>query len=201
MIGRKKILIATHNKGKFNRFKIYLTQLDPKLEIVSLADLGITLDVEETGKTYEENARLKAEAYAKLSGLLTLADDGGIEIDALNGQPGIYSSRYAGENKTDAQKVDFILDKLKEVPVGKRQARFVVILALAKPDEKVKFYKGKLPGTIAKEPRGIARNQLPYRQIFIPEGYEQTLDELDDAGVSYTSHRKKAIEKLIRELN
>jgi XTP/dITP diphosphohydrolase len=195
---KPKLLIATHNKGKLERFKNYFTDLE--YEILSLEDLAITYDVEETGTTYEENVTKKAQTYAKMAGLLTLADDGGLEVDALGGQPGVYSSRYAGENKTDAQKVAFLLDKLINIPLEKRQAKFVVFLALAHPDGKIELFKGQLEGHITQQPRGVPRKQLPYRQIFVPEGYNYTLDELDDYGISYISHRQKAVEDVKKYL-
>lgn len=195
---KPKLLVATHNKGKFAEFKRMLAAIP--YQIISLDDLDIALDVEETGTTYEENAALKAETYAKLSGMLTLADDGGLEIDALGGEPGVYSSRYAGPGKTDEQKVQFVLDKLKDVPEGKRQARFVVVLALATPDGQTSFFEGVIDGVISLKPLGKPIAQLPYRQIFVLDGYGKTLDELDEEGVSFITHRHKALEKLKQKL-
>ncbi|MGE0206994.1 MAG: non-canonical purine NTP pyrophosphatase, partial [Candidatus Babeliales bacterium] len=125
---------------------------------------------------------------------------GGLEIDALGGEPGIYSARYAGEDKTDAQKVAFVLDKLKGVAENDRAARFVVVLALAQPGKEIKFFQGELEGSLSLEPRGTPHKQLPYRQLFIPEGYSYTLDELDDRGISYVSHRQKAVNKVVQAL-
>lgn len=194
-----KLLIATHNIGKFNLFKDYLAHTAH--DLLSLDDCGITYDVPETGSTFEENARIKAEAYMKLTGLPTLSDDGGIEIDALNGEPGVYSSRYAGPDATDKQKVLFLLEKMQHVPQSERTGRFVVVLALALPGQEIVTFKGVMEGTISFEPRGILRKGLPYRQIFIPSEFEYTLDELDDMGVKgYISHRKKALESVINYL-
>lgn len=197
-MSQKKILIATHNEGKLDEIKKLFSGLDYKL--VSLDDIGITHDVEETGNTFQENAILKAKTYAQMSGLVTIADDGGLKVEALGGQPGVYSSRYAGPNKTDAQKVTFLLDKLKNIPEDKRYAQFVVVLALAQPDGAVKLYKGVMPGHIALTARGTPRKQLPYRQIFIPEGFDKTLDELDDQDTRYLSHRQKAFKQLLKDI-
>lgn len=193
----KKLLIATHNPGKFNLFKKYFA--GSNYQLFSLEGLGITYDVPETGKTFEDNAALKAEAYMKLSGLPTLADDGGIEVDVLDGQPGVYSARYAGPKATDAQKVAFLLERLKDIPLERRTARFRVVLALARPDKEIKLFSGSMEGIISLEPLGKPQTGLPYRQIFIPAGYNKTLDELDEQGITdYISHRQKAVQELLQ---
>lgn len=193
------LLIATRNKGKIRLLKQFLT--DITYNLVSLDDLGITEDVQETGVTYEENATLKAKRYAQLSGMLSLADDGGIEVDALDGEPGVYSARYAGPDSTDEEKIALLLDNMKDVPGHKRQATFVVVLALADPQGDVKLYRGEMTGAIATEPRGKPSKGLPYRQVFILDGYGKTLDELDEQGIPYVSHRQKALEKVKIDLN
>ena len=129
-----RLLIATHNRGKLIE---YQEMLDDHFELVTLDDVGIRDDVDETGVTLAENARLKAIAYARPSGLLTLADDSGLEVDALGGEPGVYSKRYAGENKSDAERNVFLLNKLRDVPRGKRSARFRCAIAIATPDGKL----------------------------------------------------------------
>lgn len=192
------LLIATHNKVKFQDIKNHLHDIPYKL--VSLDDVGIDYDVEETGTTYEQNAILKAEAYAKLSGLLTLADDTGIEIDALGGEPGVYSARYAGPNSTDQDKISLILDNLKDVPDNKRGARFVVVLALVFPNNGTKLFKGEVTGHMARESRGILVKGFPYRQFFIIDGHDKTVSELDDQKISHVSHRHKALDELKRYL-
>lgn len=193
-----KLLIATHNKGKLALIKeaLHLKNFD----IVSLTDIGITYDVPETGSSYEENATLKAVTYAKLSGMLTLAEDGGIEIDALNGAPGIYSARFAGENKTDKQKVDYILDLLKNVPPEKRQAHFYSVIVLVEPNGNTHCFGGVMHGTLALESRGTPFIHLPYRQIFIPDGYHYTLDQLSDQNITYDTHRTQALKSVTQFL-
>lgn len=192
------LLIATHNKAKLRQMSQYLKDLP--YQIVSLNDLGIDFDVEETGTTFAQNALLKATTYAKLSGLLTLADDSGLEVEALGGEPGIYSARYAGPNKTDEQKIDYLLDKIKEVPEGKRQARFSSAVALAWPDGTTKLYEGQSTGAITFTPRGASYKGFPYYRIYILDGYDKTLAELEDEGIPYTSHRQKALDLVIADL-
>ncbi len=195
---KTKLLIATHNKAKFEQIKRLLD--DIPYEIVSLADLGITFDVEEIGKTYEENALLKAKTYAKLSGLLTLADDSGLEVVALDDAPGIYSARFAGPGKTDEEKVDFLLEKIKEVPEGKRQATFKCTMALAWPDGKIKIYNGQSTGTIALHSRGQSTDGFPYYRVYIPSEFSKTIAELEQEGIAYQSHRKQSLKQLIPDL-
>jgi XTP/dITP diphosphohydrolase len=195
---KRKLLISTHNKAKFNQIKQLLG--DIPFDPVSLDDVDIAFDVEETGKTYEENARLKAVTYAKISGLFSLADDSGLEIDALDGEPGIYSGRYAGLGKTDEQKIEFLLDKIKSVPEGKRQATFKCCMALAWPDGKSKVYHGQTTGTIALKPRGKPVVGFPYYRIYIPDGFNKTIAELHQEGIEYQSHRKRVLKDLIPDL-
>src|SRR3990172_6213294 len=116
--------------------------------------MGINTTVEETGATFEENARLKAMALAGESGLLTLADDSGLEVEALGGEPGVRSARYAGENASDSDRINFLLDKLKGIPQEKRTARFVCIIAIATPEGKVRYAEGEKRGFITFAPRG-----------------------------------------------
>ncbi|MCA9953708.1 MAG: non-canonical purine NTP pyrophosphatase, partial [Anaerolineales bacterium] len=124
-----KLLVATHNKGKVIEFAEMLQ--DMEIEWLSLDDLGVTEDVEETGHTFRENSVLKAQAYAAISGLLTLADDSGLEVDALNGAPGVYTARYGGEGLTDVQRYEKLLDDIKDVPEPQRTARFRCVIVLA----------------------------------------------------------------------
>ena len=136
-----KLLIATNNQGKVREFQSLLQGI--LFELVTPFQEGIKLEVEETGNTYEENARIKALAFAKVSRLMTLADDSGLEVDALNGEPGIRSSRYAGEGAKDYDRVKFLTAKLKDIPQEKRTARFRCVIAIAFPDGKVKICSGE----------------------------------------------------------
>ncbi len=140
----RKLLLATTNKGKAREYLAMLQGIPFKL--VTLSDENITIDVDETGLTYEANARLKALTYAKESGLLTMADDSGLEVDALGGEPGIRSARYAGKGVSDADRNTYLLSKLKNVPEKERGARFVCIIAIATPEGKSRNILRRVPG-------------------------------------------------------
>jgi XTP/dITP diphosphohydrolase len=187
----KRILVATNNKGKVAEL---LRLVDIKeIELVTPKDLGLhAFDVEETGTTFEENAILKAREFALAGGLPSIADDSGLEVDALNGEPGLYSKRYAGENATDEYRIQFLLDKLKDVPVDKRQARFVAVLALAQADGTlVGTVPGYCYGEIGLEPRGA--NGFGYDPIFKVKDKEgRTMAELSNEEKDEVSHRGNA---------
>ncbi len=187
----KKLLIATHNRGKLSEYQEILEDLD--VELVTLDDVGISHDVEETGTTFEENARLKAEQYATQSGLVTIADDSGLEVDALGGEPGVYSKRYAGEGKTDAERNEYLLDKLREVPRERRNARFRCVIAMAKPDGTIRFAEGVCEGEVAYEPRGTSG--FGYDPVFIAAGGERHLAEFSSTEKNRISHRGRAAER------
>ncbi|MEX0940298.1 MAG: RdgB/HAM1 family non-canonical purine NTP pyrophosphatase [Candidatus Babeliales bacterium] len=195
---KNKLLIATHNQAKFEQIRDYLR--DIPYELISLSDIGITYDVEETGKTFVENALLKAQIYAQMSSLLTLADDSGLQIDALNGEPGIYSARYAGPNKTNEEKMQFILDKMQNIPIDKRQAQFVSCMVLAWPNGKVKIYEGQSMGLISMEPRGKSRYGFPYYRIYILDRYGKTIAELEEQQIPYESHRQQSLRQVADDL-
>jgi XTP/dITP diphosphohydrolase len=161
----KKLLIATNNPGKVKEYKELLKDLP--LKLVSLKDLGIKDKVNESGKTFEENAIKKAKFYSRLSGFLTLADDGGLEIDYLNGEPGVNSRRWPGYEATDKELIDFCLKKLEGVPWQKRKAQLRVIIALAIPGKEVLTFEGKLRGIILTKPRGKLIPGYPFRPIFL----------------------------------
>jgi XTP/dITP diphosphohydrolase len=180
-----KLLIATHNPGK--RRELAEIFQDIPFELLTLDDVGIQDDVEETGKTFEENALLKADAYSKQTGLLTLADDSGIEVDALGGEPGVYSKRYAGEDKTDEERNVYLLEKLRKVPPDKRTARFRCAIIIADNEGHTWLSEGKIEGSIAYAPRGT--NGFGYDPIFIIAGREQHLSEVPAAEKNQISHR------------
>ncbi|OQA36475.1 MAG: dITP/XTP pyrophosphatase [Candidatus Dependentiae bacterium ADurb.Bin331] len=197
MYKEKKIVIATHNPGKAEELAL---RLAPFISTVSLTDLGITHDVEETGTTFEENVLLKANYYTEASKMLTIADDGGLCIDALNGAPGVYSSRFAGKGARDEDKIAKVLEVMKHVPADKRTASFEVILALGIPGEQPKLYYGTLPGVITFEPAGSLVPGLPYKTIFYVPEFGKTLAELEDHRITYFGHRDQAIAKLVADL-
>lgn len=194
-----KLLIATHNSAKLNEFKSLLK--DSGFQVLSLSDLGITYDVEETGTTFKENAILKAQTYAKLSGILTLADDSGLEIDALNGEPGIYSRRYAGDNATDDQKRAFVLEKMKNVPLEQRTARFVCVIAIAKPSGSVETFDGQMAGSITLKPFEPHIPEFPYCSVFLVPDEGKTITQLVAEGKNAAKrHRGIAVKKALSTL-
>jgi XTP/dITP diphosphohydrolase len=185
-----RLLIATHNHGKLIEYRELLAGLP--YELVTLDDVGIREDVEETGTTFAENARLKALAYARQSGLLTLADDSGLEVDALGGEPGVRSKRYAGEDASDADRNAFLLNKLHEVPRGKRSARFRCVICIASPRGETWESDGTCEGEIIFEPRGT--NGFGYDPIFYFPERGVTMAELPSEEKNRVSHRARAAE-------
>ena len=190
-----KLLLATNNKGKLREYQSLLQGIP--FEIVTLADQGITADVAEIGKSFEENAALKATSLAATSWLLSLADDSGLEVDALGGEPGSLSHRYAGENASDADRVDYLLLKLKDVPEKKRTAQFRCVIAIAEPHGRVELCSGVCRGVIINEPRGT--NGFGYDPIFYLPELNKTMAELTLEEKNRISHRARAAEKA-REL-
>jgi len=195
----KKILIATRNPGKFSEIKYFLSDLP--LEIVSLTDLGIKENVEETGKTFAENAKKKATFYAKISGLPTIADDGGLEIDFLKGEPGVKSRRWInGKEATDGELIKYTLEKLKGVPIKKRGAQLLAVLALALPTGEVYTSEGKVRGIIAEKPIADRTAGFPFRSLlYLPQiGKYYYQDDLTEEENLKYNHRGRAIKKLKR---
>jgi XTP/dITP diphosphohydrolase len=187
----KRLLIATNNPGKVREYEELLVDLK-SVELTRPAQEGLTLEVEETGATFEENARLKALAFARASGLLTLADDSGLEVDALDGAPGVHSARYAGPGATDADRCRKLLAALAGVPSGQRSARFRCVVALAEPSGIVYIADGTCEGEIGHIPRG--EHGFGYDPIFLVAGYGgRTMAELDPAVKNRISHRGRAL--------
>lgn len=180
------LLIATRNRGKQREFEDIFA--DGDLQLCTLDDLGIEANVEETGATFKANAALKAETYCQLSGRPTLADDSGLEVVALNGQPGVYSARYGGV--TGAAQLAYLLQQLEGVPTEARQARFVCVIALARPGGPTEFVEGFLSGMITHEPRGSAG--FGYDPLFYLPELGQTLAELLPEQKNALSHRAAA---------
>jgi len=187
----RKLLLATNNKGKLREYQ-YLLKGIP-FEIVTPADCGITADVAEVGATFEENATLKATTLASLSCLLTLADDSGLEVEALGGEPGPRSHRFAGENATDADRITLLLAKLKNVPEIHRFAQFRCVIAIAEPGGRVELCDGACPGIITREPRGA--HGFGYDPVFFVPEYGKTMAELTLGEKNRISHRAQAAAK------
>ncbi|KKE80500.1 XTP/dITP diphosphatase [Oceanobacillus caeni] len=189
----KQIIIATKNRGKAKEFKEFFSQKN--IEALSLLDIEKQLpDVDETGDTFEENASLKAEEISHILNKAVLSDDSGLVIDALDGRPGVYSARYAGEDKDDEENVKKVLKELENIPEHDRNARFVCVLAIARPEGQTKLVRGECEGKIALFPSGD--NGFGYDPIFIPDGYQQTMAELEPEEKNQISHRKLAMDKL-----
>ncbi|GGJ84288.1 non-canonical purine NTP pyrophosphatase [Lentibacillus kapialis] len=187
----KDMIIATKNSGKTKEFKTFFAEYD--INAMSLPELSHEIeDIEETGTTFEENAALKAEQIAELLQIPVLADDSGLVIDALDGRPGVFSARFAGEPKDDQKNIDKVLAELEGV--ADRTARFVCVLAVSVPGEKTVFKKGYCDGRIADAQAG--HNGFGYDPIFIPKGYPQTMAQLSSDEKNRISHRSDAIHQL-----
>lgn len=191
-----KLLLATNNQAKVREYKSLLLNLP--YELVTLAEQGISVVVNEVGESLEENARLKATVSAEKSQLLTLADDSGLEVDALGGEPGRLSARYAGENASDRERVSYLLARLNGVPWEKRTARFRCVIALAIPDGKVEFCSGECQGFITLAPRG--KHGFGYDPVFYLPELDKTMAELPPALKNQVSHRGQAARQVYQVL-
>ena len=187
----RELLIATHNLGKVREYRDLLADLP--FEIRSLADVGIDVDVEETGETFAENALLKARTYARLSGLLTWADDSGLAVDALSGWPGVHSARHAGPDATDADRVDILLARLADVPPAQRGAAFHCVVAIATPHGRAWTTEGMCTGVIIDTPSGSGG--FGYDPVFYVPPLGLTFAQLTSAQKNAISHRGIAARK------
>ncbi len=192
----EKLIFATGNENKMKEIRMILGDLD--YEIVSMKEAGISADIVEDGKTFEENAIIKATAISKLSGCLVLADDSGLEVDYMDKMPGIYSARWMGEDTSYRIKNKAIIDKLEGVPDEKRTARFVCAIAAAFPDGRVITKRGTIEGIIGYEERG--ENGFGYDPIFFLPEYGKTTAELSPEEKNQISHRGRALELIKNEL-
>ena len=192
----RKLLLATNNQGKVSEYRRLLQNLP--YELITLAEEGITTIVSEVGESLEENARLKATLLAAESQLLALADDSGLEVDALGGEPGRLSARYAGENASDKELVNYLLLRLKGVPWEKRSARFRCVIALATPGGEVEFCSGECRGFITFAPRG--EQGFGYDPIFYLPELDKTMAELPLEIKNRVSHRGLAAGKVYQLL-
>ena len=188
----KEIIIATKNKGKAKDFEELLEPMGYK--VLTLHDVAPHLDVEETGETFEDNAVLKAETIAQELQATVIADDSGLEIDALNGEPGVYSARYSGAEKNDDSNIDKVLQKLVQVPDDEKTARFRCVLALASPGKETIIFEGTCEGLITDERKGD--NGFGYDPIFYVPALEKTMAEMKPSEKAAVSHRGNAIREL-----
>ena len=192
----KEVIIATKNKGKAKEFAEILAPLG--FEVKTLLDLPSAPDIEETGETFVENALLKAEEMAKRLGKTVIADDSGLEIDALDGRPGVYSARYAGEDKDDDANIRKVLQELDGVPDEKRTARFRAVLAMVTPGKEPLIVEGTCEGMILSEKRGT--NGFGYDPIFYVPEKGKTMAEMTPEEKNSISHRGKAIQMLKEQI-
>ena len=188
---RRTLLIATRNAGKLRELADLLA-VTP-FDLVSLVDVGIDDEVEETGETFEQNAALKAETYSRLSGLPTLADDSGLEVDALEGEPGVRSARYAGPNASDDDRIAFLIGKLDNVPEDTWSARFRCVVAVAWLDQPTQLYPGACEGMIVRQARGDSG--FGYDPVFYVPMLGKTMAELTSEEKNRISHRSVAARK------
>jgi XTP/dITP diphosphohydrolase len=184
-----RLVVATTNPGKLKEIIRLLEGLP--IEVLSLADYPAMPEVDETGSTFAENAILKAVHAARFTGEMALADDSGLEVDALGGRPGINSSRFAGPGATDAQRNRLLLEKMKDVPDEERTARFRCVAALASPSEDSQTFDGVCEGRILREPRGD--NGFGYDPLFYLPDHGKTMAELPSELKNRISHRAKAM--------
>lgn len=195
-MNKKKIIFATGNEGKMREIREIMGDLDA--EILSLREAGISVDVEENGTTFEENALIKAKAVSEAAGCMVLADDSGLEIDFLDKAPGVYSARYLGEDTPYTVKNAEILRLLEGIPEEKRTARFVCVIAAVFPDGTVLTTRAAMEGRIGYEARG--ENGFGYDPIFYPDGYAVSSAELSMEEKNKISHRGKALRAMREKL-
>lgn len=193
---KMELVLASKNKHKAEEIKAILGD---GFEVITQTEAGCgDIEVIEDGTTFEENAVKKAKTIMKATGKATIADDSGLAVAALGGRPGIYTARFAGENATDEQNIDKLLDELKNVPMYKRDAKFVCCIALAKPDGEIKTYRGECEGKILEARQG--ENGFGYDPIFLYEKYACSLAVLDPEIKNAISHRGNALKQLAEDL-
>ena len=191
-----KILFATGNKGKIKEIQMILSDLD--VEVITMKDAGIVIDIEENGRTYEENALIKARAVAEHTDAIVMADDSGLEIDYLNNEPGIYSARYMGEDTSYTIKNANLIERLNGVPDEERTARFVCAIAAVLPNRKEITTRGIIEGRIGYEEKGS--NGFGYDPIFYVPRFGKTTAELSEEEKNQVSHRGNALMLMKEEL-
>ncbi len=192
----KKIIVATGNQGKAREFRELLTPLG--YEVLTLADFPNAEDVEETGSTFAENALLKANALSQVLGIPVLADDSGLIVDALDGRPGIYSARYAGEPKNDLKNYQKLLEELGDLPLEKRTARFYCVIAFVDPNGPQLTVDGSVEGKILFEPSG--ENGFGYDPVFWVNELGKSFATCSADEKNAVSHRGRALLKLVSQL-
>ena len=197
-----RFIYGTGNKGKIEQVKSFFHAMKIDVEILSLKEIGFEEKIEENGTTFEENSKIKAEAIKKYCdekqiNEIIVTDDTGLCVDSLNGEPGVYSARYAGDHAPQEVVLKKLLENMKDVPEEKRTARFVCILTTIRPNGEEIVVKGITEGKIANRPGPMGK--LTYGPIFIPEGFNKVMNELTEEELGQT-HREKAFLELINKI-
>jgi len=192
-----KAVLASKNMHKLQEIAKIVEQFG--IELVLQSELGIDIDVEETGTTFEENSMLKARAVMQASGMAAIADDSGLMVDALNGEPGVYSARYGGDCcQSDRERYEYLLKKMEQVPDGQRGAKFVSVITLIHPDGSAVVARGECPGLLLREARG--ENGFGYDPIFYVAEDGKTMAEMSPERKNEISHRARALQALSKKL-
>ena len=194
-----KIVLATNNNHKVEEFKSGFAAKGLDAEIVTIRQTGFSGDIVEDKDTFEGNALIKAKALAEFTGMIAIADDSGLVVDALGGAPGVFSARYAGENATDKENNEKLLKELENCPEGERSGRFVCVICAYRPDGKTLFVRGESEGEIICAPRGDGN--FGYDPIFYYPPFKKTFAEMTMEEKGSISHRGKAIEKLLEQID
>ncbi len=196
-----KLLVATHNEAKLKELKQFLKPLLPQAELVTLSDLQIIDEPQETGATFRDNAKLKAEYYSKLSKLPTLSDDGGLIINSLNGEPGVHSNRWMGHQGTGQELIKYCLNRMNGIPKHKRSARFETCLYYFDPIKNRHAYEtGVIEGSISEKASAKVQVGYPYRSVFIVSKFNKFYTDLSIDEHSQINHRLQAIKRLAQKL-
>ncbi len=198
LTNRRRLVLGTRNKNKIDELRKILADAGVDVELLSVEAFEDVPDVPETGVTFADNALLKARAVAKATGLPAVADDSGLCVDALGGQPGVFSARWAGGHGDDKANLDLVLSQLADIPDDQRGAHFACAAALVLPSGQERVVEGKLDGTLTREPRGL--NGFGYDPIFQPVGATRTTAEMTPAEKNAISHRGQAFRALALEV-
>jgi XTP/dITP diphosphohydrolase len=190
-----KIVLATNNKHKISEFRSCFSQMGIEAEIITVKEAGFNGEIVEDADTFEGNSYIKAKALCDFSGCITIADDSGLEVDALNGAPGVYSARYSGEHATDMENIEKLWAELKKVPEKPRNAKFVSAVCVCRPDGRVLTLRGECEGVIIDELQGEGR--FGYDPVFLYEPMNKTFAEMTSEEKNSVSHRGRAIKKLL----
>jgi len=197
----RRVVLASRNDAKVAELRRILADYDPGLEVLGAAAFADLPDIAETGSTFAENAMLKARAVSEHTGLIAIADDSGLTVDALNGMPGVLSARWAGRDKDDAANLALVLDQLADVPDEGRDAAFRCAAAACRPGppQQVEVQEGEVRGTLLREPRGS--NGFGYDPIFVPAGFDVTTAQMSAADKDAISHRGRALRALVKAIS